>query len=199
LKGNYSEAQSKYNESIAILREVNESYQLYLAFLSRGDAFMLQGKMEDARNSYQEAQKLVKNFPGGFADSEVKLAFARINLAGGNFTDAETNARVALIGFTRSGREGDRIMAAALLARALVAEGKIQQASEVITQSIAPEANGLPVRVPLELQIAKADYLAHSGKPAEAAKMMDSAASTMTTLGLPALEKEARAAKSAAH
>ena len=165
---------------------------------------MLQGKMEDARNSYQEAQKLVKNFPGGFADSEVKLAFARINLAGGNFTDAETNARVALIGFTRSGREGDRIMAAALLARALVAEGKIQQASEVITQSIAPEANGLPVRVPLELQIAKADYLAHSGKPAEAAKMMDSAASTMTTLGLPALEKEARAAKqsflkSAAH
>jgi hypothetical protein len=151
--------------------------------------------MEDARRNYDEAQRIAQRSPNGYADPEIKLAFARIDLAGRHFADAETKARVALTGFTRSGREGDQVMAAALLARALVAEGKIQQASEAIAQSTAPEAKDLPVWVPLELQIAKADCLAHSGKSAEAVKMMNTAASAMVHLGLPGLEKEALTAK----
>jgi TolB-like protein len=195
LKGDFSEAHLKYRESLAVLREVNEPYTVYLALLAEGDVFILQGNTEDARRNYQEAQTVARRFSSGFSDSEIKMAFARISLAGRHFEEAETNARVALAGFTRSGRRGDEIMAAALLARALVGERKIQQASEAITQSTTPEAKDLPVWVPLELQIAKADYLAHSGKSAEAAKMMDTASSTMARLGLAGLEKEAQTAK----
>jgi TolB-like protein/tetratricopeptide (TPR) repeat protein len=195
LKGNSSEAQSKYSQSIALLREVNDIYELHLTLIAQGDAFVMEGNIEGARRNFQEVQRIVRSFHGGWEDSEIKLAFARTDLAARHFADAETNARAALTGFTRSGREGDRVMAAALLARALVAEGKIQQASEAIAQSTAPEAKDFPVWVPLELQIAKADCLAHSGKPAEAAKMMDTATSTMTRLGLAGLEKEALAAK----
>jgi eukaryotic-like serine/threonine-protein kinase len=195
LKGDFTGAHSKYRESLDILREVNEPYQLYLAVFARGDAFALQGKMEDARASYNEAQTIAKRFAGGSSDFELKLAFARTDLAAGHFGDAESNARAALTGFTRSGREGDRVLAAALLARALVAEGKIQQASEAIAQSNVPEPKDLPVWVPLELQIAKADCLAHSGKPAEAAKLIDIATITIAHLGLSGLEKEAQTAK----
>jgi tetratricopeptide (TPR) repeat protein len=197
LKGNVSEAQTKYNESTAILREVKEPYQLCLVLLALGDTFIQQGNIAAARAKFEEAQSEAQRFPGGFADSEIRMAFARMNLEGGHFDQAETNARAALDLFTRSGREGDRIIAAAVLARALAGEGKIQQAAEAITQSPALNAKDLPVWVPLELQIARGDCLAHSGKSAEAARMMDSVASEMLRLGLPGLEKEAMTAKKA--
>jgi len=158
---------------------------------------MHQGKIEGARKSYEEAQSLDKRATGGLADLEIKVAFARLNLVGGDLEEAATDARLALAGFTRSGREGDRLMAAAILARALVAEGKGQQAAEAIIQLPAPDARTLPVWVSLQFQIARADCLAHSGKSAEAARMMDSAASTMFRMGLPGLEKEAAEAKQA--
>jgi TolB-like protein/tetratricopeptide (TPR) repeat protein len=195
LKGNFSEAQTKYNESIALLREVSEPYQICLTLLALADTFVEQGKLEAARKIDEEAQALSGHFPGGFADPEINMAFARVNLAGRHFNEAETSARAALNGFTRSGREGDRMLAAGILARALVAEGKIQQASEAIIQAPSLDENDLPVWVPLEFQIAKSDCLAHSGKSAEAAKMMDTAAAQMQRLGLLALEKEALTAK----
>lgn len=195
LKGNFSAAQAKYNEAISILREVNEPYELCMVFLALGDTFVEQGNIEAASRNYEEAQGFARRFPGGFADPEIKMAFARVSLARDRFDEAETGARAALGEFTRSGREGDRIIAASILARALVAQGKIQQASEALTQTSPPDAKDLPVWVPLEFQIAKADCLAHSGQRAEAAVMMDAAASTMLRLGLPGLEKEAQTAK----
>jgi len=174
---------------------VHEPYQICLTLLGLAYTFRQQGKLEAALKNDEEAQTLSGHFPGSFADSEIKMAFARVNLAGARFNEAETNARAALNGFTRSGREGDRMMAAGILARALVAEGKIQQASEALIQAPSLDENDLPVWVPLEFQIAKADCLAHSGKPAEAARMMEAAAAQMQRLGLPALEKEAQTAK----
>ncbi len=197
LKGSFSEAQAKFDEAAAILRSVNDSYELYLTLLRMGDAFLQQGNLEAARAKDAEVQGIVNHFPGGFSDVELSLALARLNLAAGHFDQAESNARAALTGFTRSGREGDRVTSATILARALVGEGKIQQASEAITQSSTPALKDLPVRVALEYEIAKADVLAHFGKSAEAAGRMDAAAARMLRLGLPGLEQEARNAKQA--
>jgi len=45
-----------------------------------------------------------------------------------HFADAASHARLALSGFAAAGREGDRIEAAAVLTRALIAQGSIAEA-----------------------------------------------------------------------
>jgi hypothetical protein len=99
--------------------------------------------------------------------------------------------------FTTAGREGDRLRAAALLARALMARGKIGEASGVLDQVPSPEGHALPIEAAVQFRIARYLVAAGSGHRAEADRGLDAIAAEVSRLGLAPLEKQARVAREA--
>jgi tetratricopeptide (TPR) repeat protein/TolB-like protein len=197
LEGKFPDAVASYNEAIRILRDVGNPSELGLTLLDLGDAQMEQGDTGGARQSYEESRDLYRRIPGGVPQPEIAMAFARLSMAAGRAVEATADARSALNAFAAAGREGARLQAAALLARAFIAQGNIGEASGVLAQIPSPEGRGLPVEAVVQFRIARCYVAAHAGRPAEARRTMDLLTAEVSRLGLPPLEKEARLAREA--
>jgi tetratricopeptide (TPR) repeat protein len=197
LQGRSSDALGSYREALGILREVNEPFHLGETLLEMGNTQLEQGDLPAARKSFEETRTLSHDFPGGFAASEIERAFARLSLAEGHFADAAAHARLALGSFAAAGREGDRIEAAAVLTRALMAQGSIAEASAVMEQVPSPDVRKLPAESVLQFQIARCLVLAHTGRREEAVRAMDVISAEAARSGLPRLAREALQARQA--
>jgi thioredoxin-like negative regulator of GroEL len=125
------------------------------------------------------------------------MAFARLSFAAHDFAGASSRARSALAGFTANGREGDRLAAASLLARALIAQGNAAEASKTLAQIPAPDAKKLPCESVLQFRIAHSLILANAGRRQEAEQAMDTASADAAQSGVPKLMSEALQAKKA--
>jgi hypothetical protein len=104
---------------------------------------------------------------------------------------------LALGSFAAAGREGDRIEAADVLTRALMAQGSIAEASAVMEQVPSPDVRKLPAESVLQFQIARCLVLAHTGRREEAVRAMDVISAEAARSGLPRLAREALQARQA--
>jgi tetratricopeptide (TPR) repeat protein len=197
LEGRFPDAIARYNEAVRIAREVHEPFQLIHTLLDFGDAQLEQGDAAGARKSFEEARDLDRQGSRAFARPEIGMAFARLSLATGQAEEAVTQARSAMKTFTTAGREGDRLQAAALLARALLARGRIGEASEILAQIPSPEGKSFPLAAVVQFRIARCFLTANDGRRAEAGRAMDTIVTEVSRLGLPPLEKETRLAREA--
>jgi tetratricopeptide (TPR) repeat protein len=196
LGGKSADAVAMYGEAIAKLREVNDLYYLGQVLLDAGNAQLDEGNLAEARKNFEEVRTLARRFPDWRA-SEVDMAFARLAFAEGHAADAVSSARLALNGFTASGRQGDRFEAAAVLVRALIAQHEIAQASQALAQLPSPQGQKLPARNIVPFQIARCFLLANTGKREEALREIDAVSASAARSGLPILAKEAQQAKKA--
>jgi len=190
LEGRGQEALVKYNEALGIMREVNEPYELGELLLEIGNCQTEQGDLAAARKSVEEARTVVGKIWGNSAP-EVDMALARLGFAGGDFAGAASHARLAVAGFTTTGREGDRLGAASVLARALLAQGQPAEASKVLAQIPLPDPKKLPSESLLQFQIAHCFILANAGRRQEAERAMDAARADAAHSGVPKLVSEA--------
>jgi tetratricopeptide (TPR) repeat protein len=197
LEGKNSEALGKYNEAIGILREVNGPYELAETLLDVGNTQLEQGDLAGARKSFEETRSLFHKVPGGFETPEIEMALARLGFSESDFAGAAQHARLALSGFTATGREGDRFAAAAVLMRALIAQGNIAEASEVLAQVPSPDVKKLPSESVFQFEIARCFVLANTGGREEAERAMDVVSANAARSGLPKLAREALQAKKA--
>ena len=193
LEGKFPESIAGYNEAVRVLREVHDPADLGVTLLELGNAQVQQGDAAGARKNLEEVRELDRQVP--FAHPEIELAFARLSLAAGQAEDAASRARAAMNTFATAGREGDRLQAAALLARALIARGNAAEAAGVLAQIPPPEGHAFPVEAVVEFRIARYVAAANSGRRAEADRALDSIAAEVSRLGLMPLEKEARVAR----
>jgi hypothetical protein len=187
---------SEYAEAIATLREVNDLYYLGQVLLDAGNAQLDEGNLAAARKAFEEVGTLARRFADWRA-SEVDMAFARLAFAEGHAADAVPHARLALNGFTASGRQGDRFEAAAVLVRALIAQHEIAQASQALAQLPSPAGQRLPAQNIVPFEIARCFVLASTGKREEALQEIDAIAAGAARSGLPILAREAQQAKKA--
>jgi eukaryotic-like serine/threonine-protein kinase len=193
LEGKFPESIAGYSEAVRILREVHDPADLGGTLLDMGNAQVQQGDRAGARKNLEEVRELDRQF--SFMHPEIEMAFARLSLATGQADDAATRSRAALNMFTTAGRQGDRLQAAALLARVLIARGNSGEASGVLAQIPPPEGHTLPVEAVVEFRIARYLVAANTGRRAEADRGLDSIAAEVSRLGLLPLEKEARLAR----
>jgi tetratricopeptide (TPR) repeat protein len=196
LEGKFPDAIAKYHEAVRTLREVREPRELALTLLDLGNAQLEQGDAAGARKSHEEARTLDRQF--SFALPEIEMAFGRLSLAAGQAEDAAARARTAMQMFTAAGREGDRLQAAALLVRALLARGDIGEASTVLAQIPPPDGRAFPIQSMVQFRIARCLVAARAGRRSEAIRGMDVLAAEVSRLGLPPLEKDTRLAREAA-
>jgi len=197
LQGRLAEALGSYTEALAVLRQVNEPYELLETLLEVGNTQLEQDDLPAARKSFEETRALAHSFPDGFAGPEIEMAFARLSFAESHFPDAASHARLALAGFAAAGRQGDRFQAAAILTRALIAQGSLAEASAVFAQVPLPDFGKLPAESILEFQIARCFLLAHTGRREEAVHTMDLLSAEAARSGVPKLAKDALEASKA--
>jgi eukaryotic-like serine/threonine-protein kinase len=193
LEGKFPEAIGRYNEAVRILREVNDPVELGRTLLELGDTQLQQGNTADARKSFEEARDLDRK--SAFARPEIEMAFARLSLSTGQAEDAAAPARDAMGTFAAEGREGDRLTAAAVLARALIARGAAGEAADVLNQIPPPDGRALPIAAVVEFRIARCLVVAKSGRRVEAGRSIDQIAAEVSRLGLFPLQTEARRAR----
>lgn len=197
LGGMLPDAIAKYSEAIRILRELHIRWELGMTLLDFGDAQLQEGDLAGARKSFEEVRDLGRKTPGDFSQPEIALAFARLSMAAGQTQDAAGFARTAMDKFAAAGREGDRLEAAALLARALIARGSISEATAVLDQLPSPERKTFPIEAVVQYRLARCLIEANNGRRAEAGRAMAVIAAEVARLGLPPLEKETRIAREA--
>lgn len=195
IEGRLPEAIVQYNESIAILRKVNEAVELASVLLALGNAEVEEGNLAEASKNYNEVQDLDRKY-GGFARAEIAEALGRLALAGGQAQEAEVRARAALDTFAGAGREGDRLSAAALLARVLLSRGEPWQASAILEQIPLLDERTLPIDSVIRFSIARSLVAASLGHRAEAERGIDMIAAKASHLGLRPLMREAVLARS---
>jgi tetratricopeptide (TPR) repeat protein len=195
LEGKTQAALDEYNQALAILREVNEPYELSEALLDLGNTQLDQADLAGARKSFEEARTLGRSFPGGVSLPETELAFAHLSFAEGHFADAASHARLALSGFTASGRESDRYQAAAILAGAFMSNGRTAEASALLAQFPPPYPAKFSARSVVQFEIAQCFLLAHTGRRGEAMRAIDAVIATAVRRGIRSLERDALEAK----
>lgn len=188
-------ALGEYSRALEILREVRGPYEVSETLLGLGSTQLDRADLMGARKSFEEARTLGRSFPGGVNLPETELAFAHLSFAEGNFADAASRARLALSGFTASGRESDRYLATAVLAEALMMKGSTTEASTLLAQFPSPDAVRFPARSVIEFEIARCLLLAHTGHRSEAMRAIDGVIAAASRRGIPRLERDALEAK----
>lgn len=194
-EGNLTEAIVHYRDALETLRQVNDPELVRETLLVLGDAQLDAGDSAAARKSYEEARGLTQKFRAGPIAAEIEMAFARLSFQEAQWKDAVPHAKAALSGFTASGRKGDRYEAAALLSRALLKLGRIEDAARVMTQFPLLDGTAFPVWTVVRFQIARCLVLANTGKRTEALRDMDNVSAHAERSGFPLLKKEALLAK----
>jgi tetratricopeptide (TPR) repeat protein len=194
LGGQFAEAISHYNDAIVILRKVNEAVDLAMVLLDLGNAQTEQGNLAQARKSFDEARDLDRK-NGGFARAEIERALARLALASGQTEEAEAHARTAMDAFAAAGREGDRLGAAALLARTLLASGNPAQASAILDRVPMVDGSTLPIGPVIHFRIARGLVAASLGHRPEADRAIEKIAAEASEMGLRPLAEEALLAR----
>ena len=196
LEGRSADALARYGEAIAAMRAVNNPYELGEVLLDAGAAQLDAGNPDAARKNLEETRTLARGFPSWGAP-EIEMAFARLEFEEGHAAEAVRHARLALNGFTASGRQGDRFEAAAVLVRALIAEHETAQASQSLAQLPSPDSQKLPQQNVVPFQIARCFVLARTGKREEALRTIDAISANAARSGLPILVRETQRAKKA--
>jgi len=195
LEGKSEAALGEYSRALEILREVRGPYEVSETLLGLGSTQLDRADLTGARKSFEEARTLARSYPGGVNLPETELAFAHLSFAEGNFADAASRARLALSGFTASGRESDRYLATAVLAEALMMKGSTTEASTLLAQFPSPDAVRFPARSVIEFEIARCLLLAHTGHRSEAMRAIDGVIAAASRRGIPRLERDALEAK----
>jgi tetratricopeptide (TPR) repeat protein len=192
-QGDLKGARSSVQESSAIGSETgNKRLQGYAAF-TMGQILEAEDSFADARKAYEDALAIREQLRETLTATESRIRLAGLDIEEGRVAEAETLARSAAGESQRAKQADDEGVARAVLARALLAEGKHGQAREEIARSRA-----LLVRSDREerlaLSIVDARLSAASGAPGAAARALETILREASRSGLAGLELEARLA-----
>ena len=165
--GDFVNAKKSYEESLAISRETGEKHESAVALANLGSLSMQQGDLTGARQTFQQAIKLRNEIGEKSGAAEVSLLLASVSIEEGHPSEAEALARKALEELGAAKIFESQISAHAILAQALLAQGKLNPARNQIATGAPLAAKTQQSVLRLQFQIAAAEVLAASGKPGD--------------------------------
>jgi len=149
-----------------ISRETGEKHESAVALANLGSLSMQQGDLTAAQQNYQESIKLRNEIGEKSGAAEVSLLLASLSIEEGNPSEGEALARKALEEFRAAKISESQISAHAILAQALLAQGKLNLAQKEIAMGKPLAAKTQQRVLRSQFEIAAAEVLAASGKPA---------------------------------
>jgi tetratricopeptide (TPR) repeat protein len=185
--GEFTAAQKNYEEGIALCKEAGEKHELAMASAGLGDLYLQQADLSRARQYYEAALNARKEIGEKEAIAESLLHLAALAIEDGRPGDAEAPTHQALEQFQASKMTSQQVWAYAILARALLAQGKLAGAQKSISRGSPITQRTQQSDVRIEFQIVAARVQASSGKPSDvdnALRTLDSAIKESKRIGL---------------
>jgi Tfp pilus assembly protein PilF/tRNA A-37 threonylcarbamoyl transferase component Bud32 len=196
-RGDLKKARDMHEESLAICREIGDKdvaaydlYRLGILFAASGDA-------RAAKDKYEEALVLQRELGDKISAAQTRLGLALLALAQDRAAEAESLARGAEEDLRVGGATDPTALAQAILAEALLVQGKTAEAASFSEKASAAAAKSDDPGVRTATTIAAARVRAASGKApdvAAALSALDAARAQVAKVGLVKEEYEARMA-----
>jgi tetratricopeptide (TPR) repeat protein len=190
-QGDLAGAMAAVDESMAIGRETDTKRTQAYALFTRGQILEEEGHLEEARKAQLDGLAIREQLRETLTIVESRICLAELALEEGKAAEAETEARAASEASRRNKQADDESMAGAVLARALLAQNKLDEAGKAIAQSSALLGKTEDLQMRLGLRITEGRVAAASGKSADAVRTIEAARRAAVKSGLVGVELEA--------
>jgi DNA-binding winged helix-turn-helix (wHTH) protein/tetratricopeptide (TPR) repeat protein len=171
-KGDLAAARDKYEQVLSMYIELGDKAGEAYARFYLGEVLAAQDELAAARRSHEQALAIRKSIGESTAESLLALAVLRLEEGGGG-NIAANNARTAAAEFHDGKLVDEEAHAEEVLARSLLVDGKLEQATEAIARAgtLAGQITDPALRLPvtIEIEITAASIRAASGRRSDQA------------------------------
>jgi eukaryotic-like serine/threonine-protein kinase len=193
--GDLSGARSRFEQALSIWRDAGDKFDSTYALYSLGEIAMAQDDLVGARKMFDDSLALRQAMQEKVAAGETLLDLAELGLQEGQAAPkAEAVARETMQLFHTAKVTNDEAMAYALLARALLVEGKSAEATRAVNQANVISSPSQDPSYRLTVAVAAARVYAakdQNGAP-QAIQSLKSTIAQADTLGYSSIGLEAR-------
>jgi tetratricopeptide (TPR) repeat protein len=190
-QGDLAGAQKMYQQELATMREAGAKVLYASTLVEVGQVLRQQAEADKARQAYLEALSLQEELGNKSDAAETRLALAELDCDSGKGAEAEQFSRAAVEAFRADDYANEEIFAQSLLSRALLQQGKTDEARLAIDEAVrlSERSQDVTVRIPVMLDHA---YVMAAGKNLSGAvNTAQKALARARTLGLFRLQLEA--------
>lgn len=190
-RGNLSVARQLLEEALPLFRQSDSKSGAAYALLGLGQIAQAGDDFATARAQYQEALDIRNQLGEKGTVAEAQIALAQLSIEGGHPDDAVGRLRQAFAEFQKEKEIDNQIIAAATLATAFLAEGKLADATQAVEGVRPLDAKSQNHEAHLNLAIAAAKIHAALGKTVEAEGSLKNTVSDATEKGYLGYQLEA--------
>jgi tetratricopeptide (TPR) repeat protein len=191
--GDLSGAEKYSREAMAVSRDAGLQ-PLYASSLGTlGDVSLARADLSGARKAYQEALDLFTKFNDQANTAGSRLSLAGLSLEEGNASDAEALARQAAEEFQKEKVVDQGAAAREILARALLAQGKLAASVQEIDAARMPMPQDRAIRISVDITAAR--LRARNGSVTEARQLLSNCFAEAARLKLAGVQLEVRLAQ----
>jgi tetratricopeptide (TPR) repeat protein len=152
-------------EAIRICQNTGEKRLLGFSFNDMGDLLEAEGKLDQAENSYKQAVDIANGIGDQEETAEPRVSLAANLLDKGRPAESEALVRQTIPVFQKAKSKDMEVWANAVLAKALLAQGKADEAARVINSVATESVDDIVIR--FEFTLASALVRAASQMPEE--------------------------------
>jgi tetratricopeptide (TPR) repeat protein/TolB-like protein len=192
--GDLAGARKNYSDALALARAAGDKSVAAYALVGLGSLEVKASDFMAARKDYEEALASRNELGEKYTLSTTEVAIAELATEEGHPGAAERPAREARDEFQRTHKGDDQITATAVLAGALLAGGKNDDALKEVTKAGPMAAKSQNLSVQLSFAVARARSEAASGKIGEAKTVLKEALAKATRSGYVGDQLECRLA-----
>ncbi|MGD0133485.1 MAG: protein kinase [Bryobacteraceae bacterium] len=158
-QGDLPGAYQMLQQALAMQRDIGEKSNYADTLRGVGHVLMQQGDLEQARKLFDESLAEQQKLGEMGSAAETRLALAELDCDSGRANEAEQLARAAVNTFQAQNEPNDEIFATAMLSRALLEQGKIQQAGAILEAPMKAAKKSSDLTTRLTLTLAEAGVL----------------------------------------
>jgi tetratricopeptide (TPR) repeat protein len=162
-KGDLAGAYRMYQQELTTMRETGGKVLYASTLVEVGRILRQQAEADKAHQAYLEALSLQEELGNKSDAAETRLALAELDCDSGKGTEAEQLSRVAVEVFRADAYAEDEIFAQSMLSRALLQQGKLDEARAAIAEAVrlSEKSQDVSVRIPVIIDHA---YVMAAGK-----------------------------------
>jgi tetratricopeptide (TPR) repeat protein len=195
LQGKLDESQKMLEESLGVGQRTKFKNAIGQSLECMGELFRWEGKADQARDKYREAQAIWSEIGNQEYGAVGNLSLAELDIEEGQGMEAEALARAARDIFRQANDIENQVWANAVLVRSLAEQGKSEEAAKELDSTILANVQNEEIR--LRFALASADARAVLGKPSDqtgAIRTLEARLSEAKTYGYVGYELESRLA-----
>jgi len=190
-EGNLPEAYKMYQQALTIEREIGAKNNYASTLTQMGRVLRQQAKVDEARQAYRESLSQEEELGNKSDAADTRLALAELDCDAGQGAEAEQLSRAAVEAYRADAYADQEIFAQSILSRALLQQGKLDEARTAIAEAVGLSEKSQDVTVRIPVMLDHANVMAAGKNLAGGENTAQEALNRARNLGLFRLQLEA--------